>query len=79
MGKLLVRVNYFAVMVTGMKFLKLFFYEYLREAFTKERKKNKKILEILFLLYITFLCPKLPKINKSQLSNKKSGWCLMQL
>ena len=55
----MVRVNYFDVMVTGMQFLKFFFYEYqleyLRKAFTKERKRKKIVndffIAVLFHFY----------------------------
>ena len=52
----LVRVHYFAVMVTGMQFLQFFFYEsqveYLIKALIKERKNvNDFFIAVLLYLY----------------------------
>ena len=73
----MVRVHYFAVMVTGMYFLKFYFYEsqedipekHLQKK--KDKKKNVNGFFIAVLLHFYDL-----NSTKSRLSNQKSGMVL---
>ena len=55
----MVRIHYFAVMVTVMQFSQFFFYESLveelRKAFTKEKKDIKVTMTLLLLFYYFFM------------------------
>ena len=67
------RVHYFAVMVTGMHFLK---FQDLRKALTKEKREKKNVNDF-FIAVVLHFCD-LNYLNylnwiKNRSSNKKSG------